>query len=102
MSLKNNILIVTDNRELAEILKPKLVLLREIDGINVVSYSGALENIKNKLPDTVLIDSSADKAEALELIKEVKTDTISKNVEVLLILKEYDQDFVLRAYDEDI
>src|SRR5574344_248646 len=102
MSSKNNILIITNNNEIAQILKPKLVLLREIDGINSYDYSEAMENLKAELPDAALIYCADDKDGALELIKEIKSDSVTQNVEILLVLDKYEQEFVLSAYDEGI
>lgn len=102
MSAKNNILIITNNNDIAQILKPKLVLLREIDSINAIKYSEAMETLKSEIPDAVLLYCENDKTDALDLVKEIKSDKITENIEILLVLDKYEQDFALSAYDEGI
>jgi DNA-binding response OmpR family regulator len=102
MSAKNNILIITNSPDVAQNLKPKLVLLREIDSISSIRYTEAMANIKDDLPDTVLLYCAENKDEALNLIRTIKHDNFTKNVEILLILDQYEQEFVLNAYDEGI
>lgn len=102
MSAESNIILLSDDDNIINILKPKLVLLREIDDILTTTYSEALKNIKKILPQTILIYCSDAKKECLNLIKAIKTDDETKKMSILLIIDKYDQDFVLNAYDEDI
>ena len=55
MSAESNINLVTNNNDVVQILKPKLILLREVDNISMTKYSNAFENIKQELPDAILI-----------------------------------------------
>jgi DNA-binding response OmpR family regulator len=102
MSDDNNIILVTDDNNISNTLKPKLVLLREVDDILTTSYSEAVNKIKNILPETVLIYCSVEKNECLAIIKEIRTNEKTKNISIILILDKYNQDFVLNAYDENI
>lgn len=102
MSVESNIILITNDTNVVDILKPKLVLLREIDNILTTTYQDAVKNIKKLLPETVLIYCSHEKAQCLELIKAIKTDELIKNTTILLVINEYDRDFMLNAYDENI
>lgn len=134
MSAENSIVLVTNDNQVEEILKPKLVLLREIDTILTTKYPEAVKNIKANMPDAILLHCSHEKTAqvsrereqavsgresdtsrtvrdsfnaneqdaCLNLIKEIKADEILKNMSILLIIDEYDQDFILNAYDENI
>lgn len=102
MPIESNIILITNDDNVAQILKPKLVLLREVDNILLTKYFDAIENIKKELPDVVLLYCSNDKTECLELIKAIKTDAEIKKTSILLVMDNYDQDFVLSAYDENI
>lgn len=102
MPTESSIVLITNNEEVAQVLKPKLVLLREIDNILPIKYTDAIEQIKEALPKVVLLHGSDENDKCLELIKKIKTDPEIKDCAVLLIVDRYDQDFILSAYDENI
>lgn len=95
-----NIILITDESSVEKFLKPKLVLLREIDNILTTDYSNAILDIKKYSPKIVLI--YGEKKETLELIKEIKSNKKIGETAVLLLMKDYNQDFILSAYDENI
>lgn len=102
MPVESNIILITNDDNVVQILKPKLVLLREIDNILPAKYSEAIEEIKNTLPEVVLLYCSEEKEECLNLIKQIKTVAEIKETSILLIIDKYDQDFILSAFDENI
>ncbi|MFA7658692.1 MAG: hypothetical protein WCY19_04600 [Candidatus Gastranaerophilaceae bacterium] len=102
MSTESNIILITNDNDVVNILKSKLVLLREIDNILTTSYSDSIKKIKDIAPEIILVHCHENKGECLELIREIKADEEIKNISVLLIADDYDQDFILSAYDENI
>jgi len=102
MSAESNIVLITNDEKVENILKPKLVLLREIDNILISNYSEAIKNVKEILPEILLLYCDDEKEDCIKLIHEIKTDEDLKNISILLIIDKYDQDFVLNAYDENI
>lgn len=102
MSSESNIILVTNDANVVNVLKYKLVLLREIDNIMTVNYQDAVKTIKKVVPEIVLVHCSDNKPQCLELIKNIRLDADIKNASVLLIVNDYDQDFILSAYDENI
>lgn len=102
MSSESNIILVTNDTRVEQVLKPKLVLLREVDNILVTSYSEAIESIKEVTPEIILIYCDQEKEECINLIKSINLDTEIKKTSILLVVKEYNQDFMLSAYDENI
>lgn len=102
MAADSSIILVTNDDYVTQVLKPKLVLLREIDNILATNYIDSVKNIRKNLPDTILLYCADEKEECLNLIKTLKSDDLTKNITILLILKEHNQDFVLSAYDENI
>lgn len=102
MSSDNNLIFVTNDNNITGILKPKLVLLREVDDILTTTYSDAVEKIKELIPETILIYCAEEKNECLELIKAIRSENKIKNISILLIIDKYNQDFILNAYDENI
>lgn len=102
MAVESNIILITNNENIVDILKPKLVLLRGIDNILTTNYSQAIENIQKVAPEVILIYCASEKNDCLELIKKIKTDETTKTTSVLLLVEEYEQDFILNAYEENI
>lgn len=102
MTAESNIILITNDNNVVDILTPKLVLLREIDNILTTAYSDAIKTIQNIIPEVILIYCAEEKNECLELIKTIKTSEKTKNTSILLLIDEYEQDFVLNAYEENI
>lgn len=102
MSAESNIILITNNNSVVDILKPKLVLLREIDNILTTTYEEAMSNIQTVIPDVILIYCASEKDACLELIKTIKTNEKTRSISVLLLIDEYEQDFILNAYDENV
>ena len=102
MASDSNIILITNENNVAEVLKPRLVLLRGIDNISIARYEEAVDSIKKNSPDTVLVYCDKNKSEFLTLLKEIKSNEHLKTTTILLVTREYDQDFVLSAYDEGI
>lgn len=102
MGADSNIILITNDQEVTQNLKPKLILLREIDNILTFNYSDAHANIKEICPEVVLLYCDEEKNDCLNMIKEIRSDESLKTTSVLLITKKYDKDFILSAFDEDI
>lgn len=103
MPIESNIILITNKNSVVQVLTPKLVLLREIDNILPAGYSGAVEAIKNTLPEVVLLYcADEEREECLKLIKQIKEAEEIKETSILLIIEKYNQDFILSAFDENI
>ena len=102
MTAASNIILITNDRAVTAALKPKLVLLREIDNVSSVPYADAIKTIKKMLPEVILLHCGEEKDSCLGLLKLIREDEETKNISILLIIDNYDQDFVLQAYDENI
>lgn len=102
MSNESNIILITNESTISQILKPKLVLLRDIDNITTACYKEAIAAIKANIPDSIIIYCNQEFDECLNLIKKINADELTKDITILLTLKSYNQDFILSAYDENI
>lgn len=102
MPSESNIILITNDKSVEQILKPKLVLLREVDNILVTNYSEAIENIKEVTPEIILVYCAEEKEDCIDLIKAINSDEDIKKTSILLVVNEYNQDFILSAYDENI
>lgn len=102
MSLESNIILISNNSDVEQVLKPKLVLLRDVDNILTVDYASAIEAIREGLPDMVLLHCADENQDCVNLIKKIRTDELIKDTCIVLVVDKYNQDFLLSAYDENI
>lgn len=102
MSAENSIILVTNDGKIEEILKPKLILLREVDAILSTGYDNAIKTLKENTPDAILLHCAHEKQKCLNLIHEIKNEEALNQISILLLIEEYDQNFILNAYDENI
>lgn len=99
MSDKNSILLVSDDGEFATSLKSKLIFLRKDDTIVTSNFDEAEQNLELTLADIVLVHENNSKNATLELIKKLR---LNKNICIILISKEYDEELILTCYDAGI
>ena len=93
--IDDNILLVTDDEDVAEVVLSKLVLLRESDSIAVCNYKMAKKLLENPSVSIVIVHENKDKEKTLNFLNTI----ISSEYETILLVNEYDQDFILAAYD---
>lgn len=93
--IDDNILLVTDDEDVAEVVLSKLVLLRESDSIAVCNYKMAKKLLENPSVSIVIVHENRDKEKTLNFLNTI----ISPEYETILLVNEYDQDFILAAYD---
>lgn len=93
--IDDNILLVTDNEDAAEKVLSKLVLLRESDSIAVCDYKMAKRILEQPSVSIVLVHENESREKTLKLIQAIK----SAEYEIILLVNDYDQDFILSAYD---
>lgn len=96
--IDENILLITDDEEAAEKVLSKLVLLRESDSIAVCNYKMAKKLLETPSVSIVLVHESADREKTLKFI----ASSISPDYEIILLVNDYDQDFILSAYDSGV
>lgn len=94
----NNILLITNEQKIIETFADKLILLRESDELSYCDYEEGPDIVFSDNPDIVIVHEHTDKEKTINLIKYIKTRTES----VLLLINDYDRDFILNAYDEGI
>ncbi len=93
--IDDNILLVTDDEDAAEKVLSKLVLLRESDSIAVCDYKMAKRILEQPSVSIVLVHENESREKTLKLIQAIK----SAEYEIILLVNDYDQDFILEAYD---
>ena len=92
----NNVLFVTNEDEMVNQLSDQLILLRNIDCILIRLYTDACDCIDVDKPQSIIITCSnrAEEADCIETIKLMKRHTVAP---IILVLREYDEDFVKEA-----
>ena len=93
--IEDNILLVTDDEDVAERVLSKLVLLRESDSIAVCDYDLAKRLLENPCVSIVIVHQNASYEKTLKLISDIK----SPEYEIILLVNDYEQEFILAAYD---
>lgn len=94
----SNILLVTNEESITKDFPNKLILLRETDDLSYCDYEDAPDIVFTDKPDIVIVHEHNEKDKTLNLIKYIKTQIDS----VLLLINNYDRNFILSAYDEGI
>lgn len=92
----NNVLFVTNEDDIVNQLSDQLILLRNIDCILIRLYTDACECIDVDKPQSIIISCSnrSEEADCIETIKLMKRHTV---VPIILVLREYDEDFIKEA-----
>lgn len=97
----SNILLISEEDDVTELILKKLVLLRDNDKIKTSGYKEAKKILQNSLCYVVLLYISENEQEQviklINSIKETKTD-----VEIILIVKDINPELILKAYDAGI
>lgn len=96
--IDDNILLVTENDDVAESILSKLVLLRESDSIAVCDYKMAKRLLENPSVSIVIVHEREDKEKTLKFIESIK----SNEYEIILLVNKYEQDLILSAYDKGV
>lgn len=94
----DNILLITEDENVAENILSKLVLLRESDSVAVCDYKTSLKALKNSCVSVVILHEKADKEQTLNYINAIKSDSY----EIILLVNNYDPEFIIKAYDTGI
>jgi len=93
----NNIIIVSDNKNILDILAAKILLLRKNDCIITAAYEDILSKVDELKPVCVLLHESKNREITLQTIKQIKD--LNSEICVILLFEQNDADFILSAFD---
>ncbi len=102
MGFHNTITVVSSSEELTNQIGSKLVLLRDLDQITNCSFENALDFLKNKLPNVIIIHCSKDNPDALELVKSIKKTSILSQIPILFLMEDCTRESVIDAFDNGV
>lgn len=99
--MENNVVLITNDELIADFIDPKLALLRNLDKISIFNYQKAVAGTKKINPYTIIVHAEAQE-NTLELIRKIKSTKQIADTPLILLLDNYDKDFIISAYDEKI
>ena len=96
----NNILLISDDEKTIDIMRQKLVLLRNSDKLCV----SPIKNIKKMLPKSphsaIILHCEDNDNSTLKLIKYIKEN--KPEIEIVLLINNINSEYILKAYDAGI
>lgn len=96
--IDDNILLITEDDNVAESVLSKLVLLRESDSIAVCDYKMAKKILEVPSVSIVILHAKEEISKTIRYIESIKSD----NYDIILLVNSYNQDLILSAYDAGI
>ena len=91
------ILLVSDDKNLAENIKEKLVFLRKDDKVVISPYCNALQEVELSSANLVLLQENSEQDDTILLIKDLRTKY--GNLCILLLVNTCSPEFILKATD---
>ena len=88
-----NVILITNNEQIVNLLSSELVQLRNIDSILIRTYQDALSSIESEKPQAIILNcqNSIEEPFCLDLIKKIKRIT---SVPILLLVENYNSQFI--------
>ncbi len=99
MGTANSLLLIGENKETILNFRSKLMLLRDVDSITESSIDMAISNCRKYIPDAVIIFDQKKDERLFEICKTIRQDSILKNIPVIFVLNNFDDEFLLSAFD---
>ena len=98
----NTIALVTNNEDVKKKLQENLALLRKTDKLISVSYDNAREVINEFEPSVIIINENINHKSTTDLIEFVKSNKATVASCIVLLMNNFDGDFLLKAYDSGV
>ena len=96
----NNIILITDNDDVAKLITDKLVLLRDNDKISVCASVNIKKVLSNSLYKVAILHEAESQEMTLKLISAIKNT--KPDLEIILLLNYTDPRLIIEAYDVGI
>ena len=96
----NNILLITDENEISDLLLSKLVLLRANDRLEVCALKDYKKYLKKADFPVIILHEFEEPDYTIKIIRNLKEN--HPDSELLLLLNKKNKDLILKAYDEGI
>lgn len=97
---ENNVVIISNNKPVAEQLASKIVLLRTIDCVGIFDYENALKYLQKNEPDLIIIYAPSN--ESPDILKQIKFNQSLANVPIIFATDSLNQDLLCIAFDNGI
>ncbi len=102
MPITKSLLIISEEHSDITELRSKLVLLRDVDSIINTNFTNALSFCNQYKPDTIVIFTHSAREITLSICEKLKNDDLLKNIPIVCIFDQYDEDFILSCFDSGI
>ena len=102
MGFNNTITIISNSEKLVEQISEKLVLLRDLDKVTSSSQKDAVDFLKNQLPNVIMLHCANNDPEALNLIKQLKSEALLSRIPILLLDENCSRETVIDAFDAGV
>lgn len=93
----NNILIISNNKDVGEKLSEKIKLLRECDTIQQITYIETISVLNSTQPSVIMLYCG--KTDTISIIKEIRAIKSLDKVPIIFITDTYTEDKLLYAFD---
>lgn len=98
MTHNSTIAIICNKTSTIDFVTSKLALLRNVDKVGFV-YINALEQLKLKIPNVIIMYAEDVYNESLSLLSNIKKDIVLKNIPVIFLGENLNQEFFIKAYE---
>ncbi len=96
----NNVIIISEDREKAEKIISKILLLRSVDSVGIMNYDAAKELLKSKSPDLILVHVRD--YDDVDLIQQIRFSENMKKTSIIMLSEFEDSDLLCKAFDAGI
>ncbi len=97
--MSNTILTIANNAQIVEGIRSRLVLLRELDGIEHTNTIDALDFLKEQAPNLIILHAKIDDSGAYDVLKKIKKNEELKHIPVVLLEEDCTSGFLIEAVD---
>ena len=104
MKNRNNIILITDDNSIEDLMSLKIIPLREMDSLKTVSFKQGFNQDFGR-PEVILIywdNNPAKENECIELIRHLRSKEKLNSTSIIMIMNEFNKEFVIKAYSEYI
>lgn len=104
MKKQSNIILITEDNSIEDLMSLRIIPLREMDSLKTVNFKQGFNQDFGR-PDVIIIywnNDASKENECIELIRHLRLKEKLKSTSIIMIIDEYDKEFIIKAYSEYI
>lgn len=102
MSSDNVVVVISNNSEITEFVNSKLVLLRDVDKVEHTNTIDAMECVREKIPNIIILHTESNDSKRIKLVSEIKQDNKLKQIPIILISQKCSPEYLVEMFDAGI